>query len=100
MINIYAGQRVLYKHNGQWKVGELDALPATVNEKGVFFFIIPHEFIGKPKDEIAYVEDAEINNLYLDAKPVEEWMAEYNQLISMNDYIDIVNDEDFERICI
>lgn len=97
MINIHAGQRVLYKHNGQWKVGELDALPATVNEKGVFFFIIPHEFIGKPKDEVAYVEDAEINNLYLDAKPVEDWMAEYNQLISMNDYIDIVNDEDFDK---
>lgn len=97
MINIYAGQRVLYKHNGQWKVGELDALPATVNEKGVFFFIIPREFIGNSKSEIPYVEDVEINNLYLDAKPVEDWMAEYHQLITMDEYIEFIASEDFDK---
>lgn len=97
MINIHAGQRVLYKHNGQWKVGELDALPATVNEKGVFFFIIPREFIGNSKSEIPYVEDVEINNLYLDAKPVEDWMAEYHQLITMDEYIEFIASEDFNK---
>ena len=97
MINIHAGQRVLYKHNGQWKVGELDALPATVNEKGVFFFVIPREFIGNSKSEIPYVEDAEINNLYLDAKPEEDWMAEYHQLITMDEYIKFIASEDFDK---
>lgn len=97
MINIHAGQRVLYKHNGQWRVGELDSIPPVINEKGLFVYVIPHEFIGKPKDEIAYVEDAEINNLYLDAKPVEDWMAEYHQLITMDEYIEFITSEDFDK---
>lgn len=97
MINIHAGQRVLYKNHGQWKVGELDSIPPVINEKGLFVYVIPLEFIGKPKEEITIVDDAEINNLYLDAKPVEDWMAEYNQLIPMNEYIDIVNEEEFDK---
>ena len=96
MINIHAGQRVLYKHNGQWNVGKLtNQMPPELTEKGLFVFVIPKDYIDA--EEIPYLHDAEINNLYLDAKPVEDWMAEYNQLISMNDYIDIVNDEDFDK---
>lgn len=96
MINIHAGQRVLYKHNGQWNVGKLtNQMPPELTEKGLFVFVIPKDYMDA--EEVPYLHDAEINNLYLDAKPVEDWMAEYNQLISMNDYIDIVNDEDFDK---
>ena len=97
MINIHSGQRILYKHNGQWKVGELDTIPAIVNDKGVFFYVIPYEFIGKPRHEIKYIESAEINNLYLEAKPVEEWMREYGQLITKESYLEIIADEDFDK---
>lgn len=97
MINIHAGQRILYKHNGQWKVGELSSNSATVNEKGVFFFIIPREFIGRPEEEITYMDDAEINNLYLEAKLVEDWMAEYHQLVPINEYLEFIKSEDFDK---
>lgn len=96
MINIHAGQRVLYKHNGQWNVGKLtNQMPPELIEKGLFVFVIPKDYMDA--EEVPYLHDAEINNLYLDAKPVEDWMVEYNQLIAMNDYIDIVNDEDFDK---
>lgn len=97
MINIHAGQRILYKHIGQWKIGELDTIPPIINDKGVFFYIIPYEFIGKPHNEVKYVDDAEINNLYLEAKPVEEWMREYKQLITKDEYLQIIQEEDFDK---
>lgn len=96
MINIHAGQRVLYKHNGQWNVGKLtNQMPPELTEKGLFVFVIPKEYMDAK--EVPYLHDAEINNLYLDAKPVENWMAEYHQLITMDEYIEFVNSEDFDK---
>ena len=96
MINIHAGQRVLYKHNGQWNVGKLsNQMPPELTEKGLFVFVIPKDYMDV--EEVPYLHDAEINNLYLDAKPVEDWMAEYHQLITMDEYVEFVNSEDFDK---
>ena len=96
MINIHAGQRVLYKHNGQWNVGKLtNQIPPELTEKGLFVFVIPKDYMDA--EEVPYLHDAEINNLYLDAKPVEDWMAEYHQLITMDEYVEFVNSEDFDK---
>ena len=96
MINIHAGQRVLYKHNGQWNVGKLsNQMPPELTEKGLFVFVIPKDYMDAEK--VPYLHDAEINNLYLDAKPVEDWMAEYHQLITMDEYVEFVNSEDFDK---
>ena len=96
MINIHAGQRVLYKHNGQWNVGKLsNQMPPELTEKGLFVFVIPKDYMDAEK--VPYLHDVEINNLYLDAKPVEDWMAEYHQLITMDEYVEFVNSEDFDK---
>lgn len=96
MINIHAGQRVLYKHNGQWNVGKLtNHMPPELTEKGLFVFVIPRDYMDA--EEVPYLHDTEINNLYLDAKPVEDWMAEYHQLITMDEYVEFVNSEDFDK---
>lgn len=96
MINIHAGQRVLYKHNGQWNVGKLtNQMPPELTEKGLFVFVIPKDYMDA--EEVPYLHDAEINNLYLDAKPVEDWMAEYHQLITMDEYIEFIASEDFDK---
>lgn len=96
MINIHAGQRVLYKHNGQWNVGKLtNQMPPELTEKGLSVFVIPNDYMDA--EEVPYLHDAEINNLYLDAKPVEDWMAEYHQLITMDEYVEFVNSEDFDK---
>ena len=38
--NIHANMRVLYKENGQWKVGTLQAGDALIDDRGLFLPII------------------------------------------------------------
>ena len=95
-FNIRAGKRVLYKHNGKWEVGELaNGQYGTVNEKGLFLYIIPKEFIGK--EDIPFYHDAEINDIFLDASPVENWMKQYHYLMTKEEYIAFIESEDFNR---
>ena len=97
-LDIHAGKRVLYKEsNGgsNWHIGEIDLQPAIVNNKGVWFAIIPQEFLGKPVNEIGYVHLAELNQIFTDAIKLEDWMK--NSLITKEEYIKIVQSDDFEK---
>lgn len=96
-INIHSGQRVLYKNKNQWKVGILQQGNATINEKGLFLFIIPIEFIDMSENEIPYVHDAEIHDIFFDSWKVEPWMKEYGQLMTKEDYIDFIDSDDFDK---
>lgn len=91
-INIHAGQRVLYKSEGQWKVGELARANAYV-DKGLYVPVIPQENLYTSLDTIM----VEINDLFLEAKVVEDWMQQYGYLMSKEDYIDFINSEDFDK---
>ena len=94
-INIHAGQRVLYKHKGQWEVGELAYTKPEITEKGLFLFVVPKEFINQ--DKVPYTHDAEINDLFVEAKPVEDWMQQYGYLMPKEEYIDFIQSEDFDK---
>ena len=95
-FNIHAGQRVLYKHNGQWEVGELtNQLRPELTAEGLFLFVIPEEYIGKP--ESPHFHDAEINDIFFDAQPVEDWMRIYKNLVTKDEYLDIIESDDFDR---
>jgi len=95
-LDIHTGKRVLYKHNGQWEVGEIsDLMPPAITEKGLFLFIIPKEYINTP--DIAYLHDVEINDIFLDAVPVEDWMTQYNYLMPKNEYIDFIKSDEFDK---
>lgn len=99
-INIYAGQRVLYKHGGQWHVGELtNLMPPAITSKGLFLFVIPKEYIGYEGDKVPYLHDVEINELFLDATPTEDYWRDYNDIfMTKEDYINMIeNDEDFVK---
>jgi hypothetical protein len=99
-LDIHAGKRVLYKdaNGGGWQVGEIDLQPAIVNNKGVWFSIIPREFIGKPEEEIDYTHLAEINDIFLDAIPLEEWLKSYKEyFMTREEYIEFVQSENFEK---
>ena len=99
-LDIHAGKRVLYKdaNGGGWQVGEIDLQPALVNNKGVWFSIIPREFIGKPKEKIDYTHLAEINDIFLDAIPLEEWFKGYKEyFMTREEYIEFVQSENFEK---
>ena len=46
-LKIHNGMRVLYKHNGQWRVGKLtNQMSPELTEKGLFVFVIPKDYIG------------------------------------------------------
>lgn len=91
-LNIHAGQRVLYKHNGQWAVGTLEESDMhSLTGVGLFLRIIP-------KGQTNVIHIAEINDIFLDAQPVEDWMKQYNQCMTKEKYIEIVeNDENFVK---
>ena len=88
---IHAGMRVLYKQgSSNWLIGTVLAGNAKINNVGIFIPIVPK---GKDKDE--EVHYAEINNIFTDAVEVDDWMK--SLLISKEDYIKIIEDDDFHR---
>lgn len=90
-LNICAGMRVLYKQgSSNWMVGDIMQGNAEINEQGIWLPIIPK---GKTaNEEIHY---AEINQIFLDAMPLDNWMKE--RLIPKNKYIEFINGEDFDK---
>lgn len=95
-LDIRIGKRVLYKHNRQWYVGELtNKLSPAFTEKGLFLFIIPAEYIGH--SDVPFLHDAEINDIFLESKPVEDWMRQYGYLMTKDEYINFINSEDFNK---
>lgn len=91
-VDIYANKRVLYKHNGgQWVVGHLMNGNAVINEKGLFIPVVSKE------NEDSY-ENIEINDLFLDAILVDEWMKQYDDLfMTKENYINFIEDAEFTR---
>ena len=98
-LNIRAGMRVLYKHNNQWEVGVLtEAHNTRLTEKGLYLSIIPKEFIGMPENDVPYIHDAEINDIFLDAFPIDDWIKDYSQyFMTKEDYIKFIDNEDFDK---
>ena len=96
-LDIRAGKRVLYKHKKQWCVGRLANLRPEINTKGLFLFIVPQEFIQEPDEEnIPYVHDAEINDIFLDGVKLSEYdKSNPDFFMTKQDYEDLVESEDF-----
>lgn len=96
-LNIHSGKRVLYKHNKQWCVGKLAATPyPTLNEKGLFLFIIPQEYMELPEEEVPYVHDAEINDIFLDGIQLTEYdKSNSDMFMTKEQYEELIEDEDF-----
>lgn len=92
-LDIYAGKRVLYKNgNSGWLVGTLqETKVAEVNKQGVWLPVMP-------KDTENEIHWAEINNIFLEAFPLEDWVKDYPQYyMTKKDYITFTENEDFER---
>lgn len=98
-LDIREGKRVLYKHDNQWRVGALIEVNNTkLTEKGLYLSIIPYEFLGKDQANVLYFHDAEINDIFLDAQPVEEYWKQYSDLfMTKEEYMNFIEQEDFVR---
>lgn len=91
-INIRADMRVLYKQgNSNWMVGTIHKGTAEVNEQGIWIPIVPLD----TEDELHY---AEINNLFLDVVPLENWHKQYKEyFMTKEEYIKFMESEDFDK---
>lgn len=97
-FNVRAGKRVLYKHQGKWNIGELASGNATINDKGLFLYIIPKEFIGMSDKEIPFMHDAEINDIFFDTRPLQQWVKKYPQnYMAKEEYVKFTQNEDFDK---
>lgn len=93
---IRAGQRILYKDgNSGWLVGIVDRGNAEVNEQGIWIPIIPLRFTNMEREDIPYIQYAEMNTIFTEGQPVDEWMK--SALLTKEEYIKIIESEDFER---
>lgn len=96
LLDICEGKRVLYKHKGQWCVGKLtEAHNTKLTEDGLFLSIIPREFFST--DDIPYLHDAEINDIFLDAFEILDYFKDSEYLMTKEDYIALIESEDFDR---
>ena len=92
-LDIYAGKHVLYKNgNSGWLVGTLEATEkAEVNEQGVWLPVTPKHI----EDETQW---AEINNLFLESIPLDDWVKDYPKYyMTKEDYIAFTDTEEFDR---
>lgn len=94
-LNIRAGMRVLYKNgNSGWLIGTLqETKAAEVNEQGVWLPVVPKGM--NAEEEIHW---AEINNIFLEAFPLNDWVKDYPQyFMTKEDYIKFIESDDFDR---
>lgn len=92
-LDIYAGKHVLYKNgNSGWLVGTLQKTKvAEVNEQGVWLPILSKSV----ENEIHW---AEINNIFLEAFPLDDWVKDYPQYyMTKEEYVTLTESEDFDR---
>ena len=92
-LDIYAGKHILYKNgNSGWLVGTLqETKSAEVNEQGVWLPIIP-------KDNEEEVHWAEINNLFLETVPLDNWIKKYpDYYMTKEEYLTLIASEDFDH---
>jgi len=95
-LDIHSGKRVLYKRDGQWHVGTLTEAHNTVlTQKGLYLTIIPIEFGDKNWTEVPFVHDAEINDIFLDAMPLDDYLKDYSDIfMTKEEYIDFIENDD------
>ena len=91
---IHAGQRILYKdRNSGWLVGIIDHGSAEVNEQGVWLPVVPIQFTHMEREDVPYIQYAELSTLFTEGQPLESWMQPMNK----SEYIKVIQSEDFEK---
>jgi hypothetical protein len=91
-LDIYAGKRVLYKHNGQWAAGTILDGTALINKEGLLIPVIPTK---QANECVMYID---INDIFLDAVPLDEWTKQYKEyFMTKDEYIQLIEAEDFEK---
>ena len=94
-LTIHSGKRVLYKDGKSgWQVGVIDKGNAEVNEQGLWMPIIPMAFATLEHNDIPYIQYAEINNIFFDSFPIDDWVKGYKEyFMTKEEYIELIQNE-------
>lgn len=97
-LDFHAGKRILYKNgSGIWKIGELKEDRAELTSTGLYLPIIPKEYIGMT-DEIPEIHWAEINQIFTDAVPLDDWMKNYPEyFMTKEQYAEFIESDEFDK---
>lgn len=87
-INLYAGQRVLYKKNGGWRVGTLPPGNMSLTTEGLFANVFDL------KDQ-KFEKNVNVNNLYLKGFILEDWAKSPEYCMSKEDFIKYIHSDNF-----
>ena len=92
-IDIHVGKRVAFKSNNNgWLTGEIYNEKPGISFEGLY---IPIKPIGEEyEDQLYWVE---VNDIYLEAEPVEDWMRQYGCLMTKEEYIEYIQSDTFDR---
>lgn len=103
-LNIHAGMRVLYKQNGNnWQVGELGSGHALLNKDGLYLPVFDAEGMKQIHASEFDWEGPDstlinINDIFFDAFPIEDWMRIYKEtFMSKDEYIYFIEEDDFDK---
>ncbi len=88
---IFAGRRVLYKHNSGWRVGELLPNGVKLTPEGLFFSIMNVDGILEP--QIPY------EHLYFDSVELKDWERDPSNgvLYTVDDFLQKMEDEELTK---
>ena len=87
-INLHAGQRVLYKKNGNWRVGTLP--PGTMNLTTEGLFANVYDIQDKH-----FEKNINVNNLYLNSFELDEWTKHSEYCMTKKDFIEYMHSDEF-----
>jgi len=85
-INLRAGQRVLYKKNGSWKVGILPPGNLSLTTEGVFANVLD-------KNDQHVEKNVNVNSLYINSFELDEWMKDPDYCMPKQEFIDLLKSE-------
>ena len=87
-IDLHAGQRVLYKRNGIWRVGTLPPGSLNLTTEGLFANVFDVQ-------DKTFEKNVNVNNLYLDGFELDEWTKTSEYCMPKADFIEFMHSDDF-----
>ena len=87
-INLRAGQRVLYKKNGGWRVGTLPPGSMNLTTEGLFANVYDI-------NEQRFEKNVNVNNLFLNGIELEDWAKSPEYCIPKDKFIEYMHTDEF-----
>lgn len=87
-INLHAGQRVLYKKNGSWRVGTLPPGSMNLTTEGLFANVYDLQ-------DKHFEKNLNVNGLFLNGFELEDWARSPEYCMPKDKFIEYMHTDEF-----